>query len=407
VSATISPLRDSAGKVIGASKILRDITERKRAEDDLRDSEHRLRTVLDSLPVGVFLADSSGTVVFTNSSVERIWGISTHVTSDQYGEYKGRWLDTGKPVQPEQWALARALQTGEPFTNDLVEIEAQEGKKKIIYNFALPIHGEGGQLLGAVVVTEDITERFHAQEQIRLAKESAEHLADELARSNKDLEQFAYVSSHDLKEPLRMVTGFMGLFEKKYAGTLDAAGEQYIRYAVDGANRMQWLIDDLLSYSRVGSKGGKPVATDADKALERALANLHASIEESGARITSGPLPVVVADGAQLTQLFQNLVGNAIKFRTPDNGGAPAIDIQARPDEDYWLFSVKDNGIGIDPEFKDRIFVIFQRLHTKDKYAGTGIGLAICKKIVDGHGGRIWVESALGQGSTFYFTLPK
>jgi PAS domain S-box-containing protein len=384
------------------------ITDRKRAEDALRDSEQRLRTVLDSLPVAVFLSDRNGNVVFTNRSVERIWGISTHVTKDQYGQYKGRWVDGGKPVEPEQWALARALQTGEPFTNDLVEVDAPEGKKKIIYNFALPIHGEGGQLLGAVAVTEDITERFHAQEQIRLAKEAAEHMAEDLARSNKDLEQFAYVSSHDLQEPLRMVTGFMGLLEKKYSGTLDATGEQYIHFAVDGANRMQRLIDDLLAYSRVGSKGGRHVATDCGQALERALANLRVSIEQSGARITRGPLPTVVADGVQLTQLFQNLVGNAIKFRA--NGPAangPAVDIQARLDGGYWLFSVKDNGIGIDPEFKDKVFVIFQRLHTKDKYAGTGIGLAICKKIVDGHGGRIWVESTLGQGATFYFTLPK
>jgi signal transduction histidine kinase len=227
--------------------------------------------------------------------------------------------------------------------------------------------------------------------------------ADELSRSNQDLEQFAYVASHDLQEPLRMVTGFVQLLQKRYQGALDASADQYIDYAVDGAKRMQELINDLLSYSRVGTRAREAVPTEAGQMLDRALANLAASIHETGAEIRHGALPKVRADGAQLVQLFQNLIGNAIKFR---GDRAPKVTVDARRDDGQWLFRVEDNGIGIDPEYKDRIFLVFQRLHSRREYPGTGIGLAICKKIVDRHGGRIWVESQAGRGATFCFTLP-
>jgi light-regulated signal transduction histidine kinase (bacteriophytochrome) len=226
----------------------------------------------------------------------------------------------------------------------------------------------------------------------------------ELARSNRDLEQFAYVSSHDLQEPLRMVTGFMQLFEQRYNSLLDETGAQYVHFAVEGARRMQQLIDDLLSYSRVGSKARELVPVDAAKPLAEALANLKARIEENTAVLTVGRLPVVRADERQLAQLFQNLVGNALKFH---GGRTPKICIDAHRDGGQWVFSVKDEGIGIDPEHYERIFMIFQRLHTREEYPGTGIGLAICKKIVERHGGRIWVESEEQRGSTFFFTLPE
>lgn len=200
-----------------------------------------------------------------------------------------------------------------------------------------------------------------------------------------------------------MVAGFMQLLEQKYQGKLDPAGEQYIHFAVDGAKRMQRLIEDLLAYSRVSARGRELTPTDSGQALQHALANLQMSIEQSQARITHGELPIVLADGSQLAQVFQNLIGNAIKFHGDQ---PPAVHVEARRDGNWWLFSVQDNGIGIAPEFGEKVFMIFQRLHAKDKYPGTGIGLAICKKIIDRHGGRIWVESALGQGATFYFTLP-
>jgi signal transduction histidine kinase len=235
------------------------------------------------------------------------------------------------------------------------------------------------------------------------AEAAQAELAKELARSNTELEQLAYVASHDLQEPLRMVSSYMQLLKKKYHGQLDAEAHEFIEFAVDGANRMQALINDLLAYSRVGMAAIRLQPAASAKALDAALSALRLAIAESGARIEQGDLPEVVGDVAQLTQLFQNLIANAIKFR----GEKPLqIVVSAEPEDGFWRFSVQDNGIGIAPEYHERIFVMFQRLHRRSEYLGTGIGLAVCKKIVERHGGRIWVESDAGQGATFKFTLP-
>jgi GAF domain-containing protein len=227
--------------------------------------------------------------------------------------------------------------------------------------------------------------------------------AAELERSNSELQHFAYIASHDLQEPLRMVASYMQLLSRRYKGKLDSDADEFIGFAVDGALRMQALINALLSYSRVGSQGKAFEPTDFEKVLDGTLAGLKKAIEESGAEISRDPLPTLMADGAQIGQLFQNLVGNALKFR---DHRRPVVRVGATHREKEWLFSITDNGVGFDPKNADRIFVMFQRLHSKDEYPGTGIGLAVCKKIVERHGGRIWVDSARGEGSTFYFTLP-
>jgi light-regulated signal transduction histidine kinase (bacteriophytochrome) len=255
---------------------------------------------------------------------------------------------------------------------------------------------EDGKLVGAVVTFRDITERKRAQE--KLSQTMAE-----LARSNAELEQFAYMTSHDLQEPLRMVSSFVQLLAKRYKGRLDQDADDFINYAVDGVKRMQSLINDLLAYSRVGSRGKEFKPVSSDVALDHALSNLQAAIEQSGAVVTRDPLPVVTGDNSQLVQLFQNLIGNAIKF---NRNGAPRIHVSADQQGSEWVFSVRDNGIGIEPEYFGRIFLIFQRLHDRKQYPGTGIGLAICKKVVERHGGEIWADSELGTGATFYFTLP-
>jgi signal transduction histidine kinase len=250
-------------------------------------------------------------------------------------------------------------------------------------------------MLGQIQRRDGELQKTHAELQQRIL---------DLQRSNTELEQFAYVASHDLQEPLRMITGYTQLLAKRYRGRLDPDADNYIAFAVDGAKRMQALIEALLNYSRVGTRGKPRASTDCEAVLRNTLAGLQLALEQSGAVLTHDLLPNVMADEIQISQLFQNLITNAIKFR---NSEPPRVHISCKQRSDAWLFSVKDNGIGIDRQFAERIFVIFQRLHTREEYAGTGIGLAICKKIVERHGGAIWVDSELNKGATFYFTLAR
>lgn len=248
-----------------------------------------------------------------------------------------------------------------------------------------------------------LNEAHRSKQKLQMLNTSLSKFAADLRRSNQELEQFAYIASHDLQEPLRMITGYTSLLAKRYKGKLDSEADEFIDYAMDGAKRMQALINALLTYSRVGTKGKEFTPTDCEAVLQSAFGNLEVVIKDSSALVTHDPLPIVVGDGSQLQQLLQNLIDNGIKFR---NEKAPVIHVSCRREGKEWLFSVKDNGIGIDPQYAERIFVLFQRLHTRAEYPGTGIGLAVCKRIVGRHGGRIWVESEPGTGATFNFTLP-
>jgi signal transduction histidine kinase/DNA-binding response OmpR family regulator len=255
----------------------------------------------------------------------------------------------------------------------------------------------------AAVAYENAIRYIEIQQQAAVLEQRVKERTVELNRSNADLEQFAYVASHDLQEPLRMVSSYCQLLEQRYKGKLDEKADKYITYAVDGATRLRRLINDLLEYSRVGTRIKELKPVDSQRAFAQAFANLHKLIEETNAVVMSDPLPTVIGDELQLVSLFQNLIGNAIKFQGEES---PRVYVSAERKGDDHVFTVQDNGVGIDPQFFDRIFVIFQRLQTTTKYPSTGIGLAICKKIVERHGGRIWVESEPGKGSAFYFTFP-
>jgi PAS domain S-box-containing protein len=308
----------------------------------------------------------------------------------------------GRQCNTPECPLARII-NGEERLEYEVEKERRDGEKVPCIVTATSFRAPDGELIGIVENFKDITERKSVEKTLELR-------AQELARSNAELQQFAYVASHDLQEPLRMVASYVQLLARRYKGRLDADADDFIGFAVDGATRMQILINDLLAYSRVGTRGKPFEPTDCEAVLQRVLTNLRMMIEENRGSVTHDPLPTVMADDIQLEQLLQNLIANSLKF----HGEEPlTIHVSARLNKKLnsgmtgeWIFSVSDNGIGIDPEYAERIFVIFQRLHGREQYPGTGIGLAICKKIVERHGGRIWVESQPGKGATFYFTLP-
>lgn len=418
VSVTISPIRDSRGAIVGASKIARDITERKRDEnrlaeqaeelscqsEELRRSQQALetqtlmlRSVLDSMAEGLVAADTQGKFLLWNPAATKIVGMGAQdVPPGEWNRHYGVYMPdmvTRFPI--EQNPLTRAIQ-GEFSTAEMFLRNPELEEGVWIEISGSPLKDKNGIVRGGVAAFRDITDRKRAQTE--LARK-----AEELARSNADLEQFAYVASHDLQEPLRMVTAYTELLAERYRGKLDETADKFIGYAVDGAVRMQVLIQDLLAFSRVGRKEEGYAEVDCNGVMEDVRQTLASAIQESGTIITCSDLPVILAERTQMVQLFQNLIGNAIKFRGEK---APAISVRAEKQDQNWRFSVADNGIGIDPEYGENIFVIFQRLHARTEYAGNGIGLAICKKIVERYGGKIWVESQPGAGSTFRFVMP-
>jgi len=370
----------------------KEISERRRAEEALQESEEKYRTILENIENGYYEVDLAGNLTFFNDSICRIWG---YAKEELMGMNDRQYTDQENAKKLFQ-AFNKVYRTGEPRRECDWEIIRKDGTKRCIEASVSLQKDSSGKPIGFRGIIRDITERKRAEEAL---KEKTE----ELARSNKDLEQFAYVASHDLQEPLRMVTSYVQLLARRYKGKLDSDADDFIGFAVDGAIRMWKLINDLLTYSRVGMRGKELEPTDCETILNQSLNNLKVAMGEKEAVVTHDPLPTVMAESPQLGQLFQNLIGNAIKFRGNE---APRIHVSASRNGNGWTFSVRDNGMGIAPEYAERIFIIFQRLHNRKEYPGTGIGLAICKKIVERHGGRIWVESEVGKGATFYFTLP-
>jgi PAS domain S-box-containing protein len=366
---------------------------RTQTEHELRRSEARFRSLTGLSSDWYWEQDEEFRLTFMSSRFAERTGMDP-------APYIGRrrWDEPALNLSEADWERHKAqLRRHEPFFDFEMERAGPDDNSVWLSVTGEPVF-EDGKFRGYRGVGTDITDRKRAQAVLRAAY-------DELARSNAELQQFAYVASHDLQEPLRMIGSYTQLLERRYGDKLDSDAREFMGFIVDGATRMKQLIEDLLAYSRVGTRGKELRPVPAQAALDRALVNLRAAIESSGAQITHDALPEVNGDDTQLTQLFQNLVGNAIKFRKQDEPLRVHVGVQDAGDE--WRFSVADNGIGIERQYFERIFMVFQRLHTRDEYPGTGIGLAICKKVVDRHGGRIWVESAQGKGSTFIFTLPK
>lgn len=384
-----SVYRDEAGEVIGIFAAARDISEQKKAEEALRLSNLYNRSLIEASMDPLVTIGPDGKITDLNKATELVTGYSRNeLIGTDFSDYftESEKASTG---------YRQAFTEGEVRDYPL-EIQHRNGHiTPVLYNASI-YKDEAGEVIGVFAAARDITERKKAEELLKLKLE-------ELARSNAELEQFAYVSSHDLQEPLRMIASYLQLLQRKYQGKLDDKADKYIYFAVDGASRMQNLINDLLEFSRVTTKAREFEPTDCKFVLDQVLFDLDVSIKENKASIFYGSLPVVMADPIQFNQVFQNLISNAIRFRSEKD---PEIEISAEKKADQWLFSVKDNGIGIDPKFSDRIFEVFKRLHKREEYPGTGIGLSICKKIIERHGGQIWLESEPGKGSTFYFTLP-
>jgi PAS domain S-box-containing protein len=384
--------RDDAGAPLYEIAVFEDITTQLYAQLKLRESEARYRQTFELAASGICHV-KDGRFVRVNKRLCEMLGYPEH-------ELLGRHVkDISHPEDRDVTDAGRArIRAG--------EIESARFEKRYIradgtvvwcrIAIAL-VRDVFGMPTYEVAVFDDITDRKKAEAALHEAHE-------ELKRSNAELEQFAYVASHDLQEPLRMVASYTQLLARRYDERLDSDAREFMSYIVDGASRMKQLIEDLLAYSRVGTKGIAFANVSAEAALRRALFNLRGGIEEARAAVTHDPMPTLPADEVQLGQLFQNLIGNALKFRSQAD---PKIHIVVTESASEYTFEVRDNGIGIEPQYFERIFMVFQRLHNKGEYPGTGIGLAICKKVVERHGGRIWVESRPGEGSSFFFTLPK
>lgn len=359
----------------------------------ISSANQTFRDLLEAAPDGILVVDDKGAIVLANARCRNLFGYDVAdligkqvdmLVPNRVRAVHGKQRD-GYFADPHLRSMGAGLN---------LECERADGTAMPVEISLSPFDYEGKRC--AIAIVRDVTENR------RLDRDLKQTIA-ELKRSNEELERFAYVASHDLQEPLRMVGGYVQLLKRRFGGKLDAEAQEYIDFAVDGVKRMQTLINDLLAYSRVTVKAQTWVQVSLNDVRDQALANLTASIAETGATVTSDPLPTVLGDRSQLVQLLQNLIGNAVKFHAP--GAKPEVHLSARWEGTTCRLTIRDNGIGIDPQYADKIFVIFQRLHSRDAYAGTGIGLALCKRIAERHGGAIWFEAASGQGTQFHVTL--
>ncbi len=387
---SVSPY--TSGDASGFCIVVTDLSEQKRTAA-LVESAELTRSILERAGDAIVVLGTDGRIVLANQAAHRLaggnpllrpFGEAFPLTPTESGDAETLAACGGIPARDVEGGPAEYV------------LRSPSGPPRTLLVNAASVLGLCDEPAGCVLCMTDIS--VQKENERRLAR-----ALDDAASSNRELQQFAYIASHDLQEPLRMVTSYLQLLERRYRDELDQDAREFIGFAVEGAQRMQQQIMDLLTYSRITSRGQPPSPVDPATALAEAITRLELMIAETGAEICIGPMPVVQADPSQLTQVFQNLIGNALTFRSSE---PPRIRIEAVKEEDAVRFSVSDNGIGIAPEYHDRIFQMFQRLHPRDRYPGSGIGLAIVQRIVERHGGRVWLESAEGKGSTFFFTIP-
>jgi PAS domain S-box-containing protein len=372
---------------------------RRVAEKELEETKGRLEAIVSQMPMGVFVIDTkTDTTVMVNDEARSLFRFEDIPIEDRHRLHHFVRMfdpDAGTPI-PDTVFMEDAISQGRVVRGALKLVEHPDGSRFYASISIAPVRDKRENIIAVVVMIRDVTAQAEAEQKIKIQ-------AELLERSNTDLKQFAYIASHDLKEPLRNITGHLEMVKRRLGNDLDPKTMEHMAFVMDGAERMRALIDDLLLYSRVDSRPVKFAEVDMNDVAAKVLAELRLAISDSKAVVEVRPLPVLKADEAQMGELLQNLVSNAIKFHGPD---PPRVEIAATDDQKDWVLSVKDNGIGIDPKYADRIFQMFQRLVPKS-YPGTGIGLAVCKRIVERHGGRIWVDSKVGQGSTFSFSIPK
>jgi PAS domain S-box-containing protein len=371
-----------------------------RANAALRESQERLSLALGTAQIGAWDWSLEDKTMHWDERLHGIFGFAPNTFDGTYEAFLA--AIHSEDVDRVDQAILATLNDDAQFELDFRAI-VPNSKIRYLSSRATVLRDEDGKAERVLGVCLDVTERLRAQQKLEQHAQELDRLNTELGRSNQELAQFAYVASHDLQEPLRMVASYVQLLERRYKDKLDDQAFEFIAFAVDGAKRMQILINDLLDYSRVSTQGEAFAITDMNEQLSRAMANLEARIKDTEAQIALGPMPTVNADAGQMARLFQNLISNAMKFC---GELTPRIDVGCVRQDNEWIISIKDNGIGIEPQYADKIFVIFQRLHTRSEYEGTGIGLAVCKRVVDRHGGRIWFDSKPGEGTTFFFSIP-
>ncbi|MEY7847600.1 PAS domain S-box protein [Natrarchaeobius sp. A-rgal3] len=377
---------------------LADITDRKRAELEVEKQSRELETLFRVLPVGVVVADADGSLLRANETARHLWGggVFDAESVEEYEKYDAVWEDTGEPVAPDEWTMSQVLQGEEVTEPNVYQIQAFDDEARIIMEHGMPVRDEDGDVTRAVVTLTDITERREYQRRL-------EDAVEKLERSNERLEQFAYAASHDLQEPLRMVSSYLQLIDRRYGDGLDDDAEEFLAFAVDGAERMRSMIDALLEYSRIET-GGDPIEPiHLENVFETVIDDLQLRVEETDADVTADDLPRVTGDATQLRRVFQNLLSNALEYSGDE---PPRIHVDAERQGEEWLISVHDRGIGIDSANHERVFEIFHRLHSREEHDGSGVGLALCQRIIERHGGEIWVDSEPDEGTTFSFTLP-